>query len=189
MTQALPKPGCFTLTDLPSQCRAFSVSAAGNGGRKRLQGASGFLSPEVAHPGSAHESLARINHDCLTCRMGFPGGASGKEPACQCKTCKRLQVQSLGQEDALEEGMGTHSSILAWGIPWMEEPGGLQSLGSHRVRHNWSMSACTYTRWSCMRAWILMHTNNVQKWHFKSVGATGWIHNSVRAISSPLRKK
>ena len=43
--------------------------------------------------------------------------------------CKR-QVQSLDQEDALEEGMATHSSILAWKIQWTEEPGGLQSIGS-----------------------------------------------------------
>ena len=49
-----------------------------------------------------------------------------------------MQVQSLGQEDAMEEGMATHSSIVAWRIPWTEEPGGLQSLGSQRVRHNWS---------------------------------------------------
>ena len=42
-------------------------------------------------------------------------------------------VQSLGQEDPLEKEMGTHSSILAWKIPWMEEPGGLQSMGSQRV--------------------------------------------------------
>ena len=41
-----------------------------------------------------------------------------------------MQVQSLGQEDHLEEGMATHSSILAWKIPWTEEPGGLQSMGS-----------------------------------------------------------
>ena len=45
-------------------------------------------------------------------------------------------VQSLGQEDLLEEGMATHSSILAWRIPWTEEPGSLQSMGSHRVRHD-----------------------------------------------------
>ena len=45
-------------------------------------------------------------------------------------------IQSLGQEDPLEEGMATHSSILAWRIPWTEEPGGLQSMGSQRVRHN-----------------------------------------------------
>ena len=45
-------------------------------------------------------------------------------------------VQSLGQEDPLEKEMATHSSILAWRIPWMEEPGGLESTGSQRVRHD-----------------------------------------------------
>ena len=45
-------------------------------------------------------------------------------------------VQSLGQEDPLEKEMATHSSILACRIPWTEEPGGLQSMGSQRVRHN-----------------------------------------------------
>ena len=45
-------------------------------------------------------------------------------------------VQSLGQEDTLEEEMATHSSILAWRIPWTEEPGGLQSMVSQRVRHD-----------------------------------------------------
>ena len=46
------------------------------------------------------------------------------------------QVQSLGQEDPLAKGMSTHSSILAWRIPWTEEPGRLQSMGSQRVRHD-----------------------------------------------------
>ena len=45
-------------------------------------------------------------------------------------------VQSLGWEDRLEEGMTTHSSILAWRLPWTEEPGGLQSMGLKRVRHD-----------------------------------------------------
>ena len=45
-------------------------------------------------------------------------------------------VQSLGQEDPLEKGMATHSSILSWRIPWTEVPGGLQSMGSQRVRHD-----------------------------------------------------
>ena len=45
-------------------------------------------------------------------------------------------VQSLGCEDPLEEGMATHSSILAWRIPWIEEPGRLQSMGSQSVRHD-----------------------------------------------------
>ena len=44
-------------------------------------------------------------------------------------------VQSLGWEDPLEKGKATHSRILAWRIPWTEEPGGLQSMGSQRVRH------------------------------------------------------
>ena len=53
-------------------------------------------------------------------------------------------VQSLGQEDPLEEGMETHSSILAWRIPWTEEPGGLQSVGSQRVGRDWSDLAHTH---------------------------------------------
>ena len=52
-------------------------------------------------------------------------------------------VRSLGQEDPLEEGMTTHSSILAWRIPLIEEPGGLQSMGLQRVRQEWSDLACT----------------------------------------------
>ena len=49
-------------------------------------------------------------------------------------------VWSLGQEDPLEKGMATHSNILAWRIPWAEEPGGLQSTGSQRVGHHWATS-------------------------------------------------
>ena len=46
-----------------------------------------------------------------------------------------MRVQSLSQKDSLERGMATHSSILAWRIPWTEEPGWLQSMGSQRVGH------------------------------------------------------
>ena len=49
---------------------------------------------------------------------------------------QETQVQTLGQEDPLEEGMATHSRIVAWRIPWTEEPGGLQPMGSHRVEHD-----------------------------------------------------
>ena len=48
-------------------------------------------------------------------------------------------VRSLGREDSLEKGMATHSSILAWEMPWTEEPGGLQSMGSQRVGNNLAM--------------------------------------------------
>ena len=49
---------------------------------------------------------------------------------------QETQIQSLGWEDPLEKGMATHSSILAWSIPWTEEAGGLQSMGSQRVSHD-----------------------------------------------------
>ena len=49
---------------------------------------------------------------------------------------QETQVQSLGQEDALEEDMAAHSNILAWRIPWTEEPGGLQSMGLQKVEHD-----------------------------------------------------
>ena len=66
---------------------------------------------------------------------GFPSGSAEENlPAIQ-----EMQVQSLHQEDPLKEGMATHSTILAWRIPWTEEPGGLQSKGRKRVRHNWAI--------------------------------------------------
>ena len=51
-------------------------------------------------------------------------------------TVQETWVRSLGQEDPLAKGMATYSSILAWRIPWTEKPGGLKSMGSHRVRQN-----------------------------------------------------
>ena len=61
---------------------------------------------------------------------------------------QEIRVQSLRLEDPLEKEMATHSSILAWKIPWTEEPGGLQSIGSQRVRHNWATKILTtHTLW------------------------------------------
>ena len=57
---------------------------------------------------------------------------------------QETQVRSLVSEDPLEEGMAAHSSILAWRIPWTEEPGGLQSMGLQRVGHDWSNLAHTH---------------------------------------------
>ena len=74
-------------------------------------------------------------HDYLTIKINtdFPGGSDGKESACNARD---LDIQSLGQEDSLEKGMATHSSILALRNPWTEEPGGLQSMGLQRVGHD-----------------------------------------------------
>ena len=72
---------------------------------------------------------------------GFPGGASGKEPACHCRRHNETWVWSLGREDPLQEGMATHSNILGWRISWTEGPAALQSMGSERTEHKWSVVA------------------------------------------------
>ena len=64
---------------------------------------------------------------------GFPGSSAVKNPS---PAMQKTQVPSLGQVDPLEEDMETHCSILAWEIPWTEEAGELQSMGSQRVRHD-----------------------------------------------------
>ena len=68
--------------------------------------------------------------------MGFPGGASGKRTCLPMLETQVRQVRSLRQEDPLEEKMATHSSTLAGIIPWIAEPGRLQSIESPRVRHD-----------------------------------------------------
>ena len=61
---------------------------------------------------------------------------------------QEIQVRSLGQEDPLEKEMAIHSSVLAWKIPWTEESGGLQCMGSQRVGHDWATNTTTYTKWN-----------------------------------------
>ena len=71
----------------------------------------------------------------LVIHLGFPDGSVGKKSACNAGD-QETWVRSLGREDSLEEEMAMHSRILAWEIPWTEEPGGLQSKESQRVGHN-----------------------------------------------------
>ena len=68
-------------------------------------------------------------------KQGYPGGSDGKESACD-----GGDQGSIHQEDPLKNEMAIHSNTLAWKIPWEEEPGRLQSMGSQRVRHNWATS-------------------------------------------------
>ena len=71
--------------------------------------------------------------------LGLSLWLGGKEPACSAGDIEDSgSIQSLGWEDPLEERMATHSSILAWSIPWTEEPGGLQSIGSQQAGHDLS---------------------------------------------------
>ena len=67
---------------------------------------------------------------------GFPSDTSGIEHTCQCRSPKETQVRPPGWEKPLEKVMEAHYSILAWRIPWIEEPGGLQSTELQRVRQN-----------------------------------------------------
>ena len=88
-------------------------------------------------------------------------------------------VRSLGREDALEEAMAAHSSILAWRTPWTEEPGGLESMGSQRVRHDWNDSVGTHVDTSsswrplhcllCQHYWVLSSVDL----QFQSIEASG----------------
>ena len=111
------------------------------------------LETPIEEPGRLWSMVSqRVRHDWATSTFtlksdisGFPGGASGKEPSCQCRR-QKTWIQSLGQEDPLEEGMATHSSILTCRIQWTEEPGGLQSIGSQKVGHDWSDWAWTHVR-------------------------------------------
>ena len=78
------------------------------------------------------------------------------------------RVQSLGREDPLEKEMVTHSSILAWKIPWTEEPKGLQSMGSQRVRHDYGSFTFTFScsmqeHWSGLPFPSPMHESEKRK--------------------------
>ena len=74
--------------------------------------------------------------------LGFPGSSDSKASACNAGEFDPW-VRSLGREDPLEKEMATHSSTLAWRIPWTEEPGRLQPTGSQRVGHDWATSLVT----------------------------------------------
>ena len=76
---------------------------------------------------------------------------------------QEIQVQFLGWEDALEKEMATHSSILAWKISWTEEPGGLQSTGSHRVGYDSSNSAAAAAATRKRRGTFLVNQCNAQQ--------------------------
>ena len=76
----------------------------------------------------------------FTNKVRFPGDSDSKELACNAED----QIKSLGWEDSLEKGMATHSSMLAWRIPWTEEPGRQHSMELQRVRHDWMMNTFTF---------------------------------------------
>ena len=114
---------------------------------------------------------------------------------------QQMQVWSLGQEDPLEEEMATYSSILAWEIPWTEEPGRLPSMGSQRVGHDWVPSLIMATTplyshvkweegwglWIRQLWWVFwdwMSTEILTPWCGMEVAGI-WIQGAVQACASP----
>ena len=100
--------------------------------------------PTSMPPGDVSRKIQAQARECKEVEAGlglfqplqdFPSGSVVKNlPPVQ--ETQEMQVQSLGQEDPMEEGTATHSGILAWSIPWTEEPGGLQSKGLLRLGHS-----------------------------------------------------
>ena len=115
-----------------------------------------------------------------------------------------LWVWSLGWEDPLEEGMATHSSILAWRIPWTEEPGGLQSMGSQRVRHDWAYgievqfairrfspgcligtsNPCQWLKWNWLPQHLPFSMNTIHDYAFIQTKNLGSILSSFLMVTS-----
>ena len=97
---------------------------------------------------------------------GFPDGSDGKCLPAMWDT----RVQSLGQEDPLEKEIATHSSTLAWKIPWTEEPCKLQSMGSQRVRHDWATSLHRHLNTITSKITLVLtfwHNSQIQKGRVK----------------------
>ena len=91
---------------------------------------------------SSHFDVRYVNH----ISWGFPGGSEGKESGCNSGDLGSVP----GWEDPLEKELATHSSGPAWRLPWTEEPGGLQFMGSHRVGHDWATN--TFDAKMCTRS-------------------------------------
>ena len=107
---------------------------------------------------------------------------SGRESVCSAGDMQGTQVHSLVQEDLLKKEMATHSSILAWKIPWMEEPG-RQSMGLQRVGHNWatslSLSFHSASSWACGEHHTEIKCMSVHSWEGTVIPAvclhTAWV--------------
>ena len=97
----------------------------------------------------------RVKQDLVTKQQQDPLEELVAQVVKHLPTMREIQVQSLGQEDHLEKEMATHSSTLAWKIPWTEEPGRLQSMGSQRAEHDWATSLSLSFHQKMMSWWHL----------------------------------
>ena len=137
---SLGKPGMFYI-------RGECLLSPGSGrppGERKWQPTPVFL------PGDSHGWRSLVGYSLWVCKESDTTEWLHFKVSLVAQTVKRLpamwetQVRFLGQEDPLEKEMAIHSNILAWRIPWTEEPGGLQSIGSQRVRHDWVTFTSSY---------------------------------------------
>ena len=94
------------------------------------------------------------------------GGSVVKNPPAMQETCAETWIRSLGWEDPLEKEMATHSNILAWTIPWREEPGRLQYMQSQRVGHNWVTNIHTHTSFVSSTSFVSFIVSLSKGYHF-----------------------
>ena len=111
----------------------------------------------------------------------FPGGSDSKESACSAGDPGSIS----GWEDPLEKEMATHSSILAWKIPWMKEPGRLQSMGSQRVGHDWANSLHFSNIREILNHVFLIMIDACKLFHFHALEKEMATHSSVLAWRIP----
>ena len=97
--------------------------------------------PTVHGVSKSRTRLSDFTDTDIYLALGFPGGSNGIKDL---PAVWETRVWSLGQEDTLEKRMATHSNIIGWRIPWTEEPGGLQSKGSQRVKNNSTTNTNTH---------------------------------------------
>ena len=132
--------------------------------------------------------------------MGFQGGSVGKNPPANAGDAQ-TQVPSLGREDPLEKAMATHPNILAWRIPWTEEPGWLQSTGMQRVRRKWHECTHSSIKWQHKdnkgQKWLsinhLWHSEICFVWYsvpgFKAITKTRFSTTITSAITTILTQR
>ena len=97
--------------------------------------------------------------------IGLPGPSHSKESAWNAEDLQEMSIRPLGWEDPLEKVMAIHSSILTWRVPWTEEPGGLQFMGSQRVGHDWATNTLTFSsNTTRLQQLWLVDSEDVQLW-------------------------
>ena len=98
-------------------------------------------------------------------------------------TMWEIPVQILSQEDPREKRMATHSNILAWRIPWTEEPGGLQSMGLQRIRHDWATYTHTHTHSHSIYSYYkILHIFSM--WYNIPLWFIHFVHDSLHLLGS-----